>query len=100
MNIYKNLIDNKENRLEFVNPSSNLIEAALETVEPTFNSSKDLIRVLLPIFMSKENIDGPGIFVSVNLETWDEYLSPLVFAYNTAVHATTVVKNYPKGHQM
>ena len=28
-------------------------------------------------------------FVSENLETWDEYLSPLAFACNTAIHATT-----------
>ena len=30
-------------------------------------------------------------FIEENLSDWDEYLDPLVFAYNTAVHATTRV---------
>jgi transposase InsO family protein len=28
-------------------------------------------------------------FIQENLSDWDEYLDPLAFAYNTAVHATT-----------
>ena len=30
-------------------------------------------------------------FIEKNLSDWDEYLDPLAFAYNTAVHATTRV---------
>ena len=30
-------------------------------------------------------------FIQENLSDWDEYLDPLAFAYNTAVHATTRV---------
>ena len=33
-------------------------------------------------------------FIQENLEDWDEYLQPLAFAYNTAIHATTGVSPF------
>ena len=35
-------------------------------------------------------------FIEENLSEWDEYLDPLAFAYNTAVHATARVQRFEK----